>query len=62
MREVVHQRNEKRQVLARDPLFIQGQDEIAAFGCQQVVRVLDTLGDSLARQHLADVVLRGKVA
>ncbi len=62
MRQMVHQPDEKRQILARDPLLVQGQDEIAALGRQQKIRVLDPLGDALARQHLADVVQRDKGA
>src|SRR5580704_12723177 len=59
-REMLHQSDEKRQILERDPLFIERQDEIAALGGDEKVRVLDTLGDALARQHLADVVKRDK--
>ena len=57
-RQMLHQRNEKRQVPWRDPLFIKGQNEIAVHGRQQVIRVLYPLGDPLAGQHLADVVER----
>ena len=44
----------------RNPLFVERQDEIAALGGDEEVRVLDALGDALARQHLADVVQRDK--
>ena len=59
-REMLHQRDEKRQVLRIDPLFIEGQDEIAVFRCKQEIRVLDPLGDPFAGQHLADLIERSE--
>src|SRR4029077_13905707 len=37
-------------------LFIERQDEIAALGGDEEIRVLDTLGNALAGQHFANVV------
>ena len=39
-------------------LLVERQDIGAALGAQQVVRVLDALGDALARHHLAEIVMR----
>ena len=55
---MLHQCDEERQIPRRDPLFIQGQDKIAALGGDEKIRVLDTFGDPLAGQHLAEVVER----
>jgi hypothetical protein len=62
MREMVHQRDKKWQILGRDALLVEGQDEIAALGGQQVIRILDALGDALARQHLTEIVKRHECA
>ncbi len=59
-REMLHQSDEKRQILGRNPLFIERQNEIAALGGDEKIRVLDALGDAFARQHLANVVKRDK--
>jgi hypothetical protein len=53
---MVHQTEEERQVLARHALLIQRQDVVALADLQQVVGVLDALGDALARHHRADAV------
>ncbi len=58
--EMLHQRDEERQILPCNPFFVKRQNEIAALGGDQKVRVLDPLGDPLAGQHLANVVERGK--
>jgi hypothetical protein len=50
---MVEQREEKRQVGGIDALFVQGQDEGTALGAQQVVGILDSLGDAFARDRLA---------
>jgi len=55
-REVLHQRNEEGQILRRDALFVEGQDEIATLGRHEEIRVLDHLGNALAGQHLSEVI------
>ena len=55
---MLHQRDKKGQVVGIDPFFIERQDEIAALGGEQEIRILDPFGDPLAGQHLADVVTR----
>ena len=62
LRQMLHQRDEERQVPRRHPLLVEGQDEIAVRRGEEEIRVLDPLGDALARQHLADVVERDKGA
>ena len=54
--EMFHQSEEERQVVGSDPLLIERQDEIAAIGVQQEVRVLDAFGNALVRQQLAELV------
>src|SRR5262249_16262122 len=54
--EMLHQSEKERQIVARDPLLIEREDEIAAAGVQQEVRVLDALGNALVGQKLAEVV------
>ena len=55
-REMLHQPEEERQVARRDTLLVEGQDEVAAPGVQEIIRVLDPLGDPLAGQEPTDVV------
>src|SRR5215472_10359636 len=57
---MLHQSDEKRQIRGRDAPLVERQDEIAALGGDQEVRVLDAFGDALARQHLADVIKSDK--
>ena len=56
MREMIHQRDEERQISGRDALLVQRQDEIAACGGEQEIRVLHPFGDALACQYLAEIV------
>ena len=58
LRQMLHQADEERQILNFDPLFIESEDMLTAGGAQQVVRILDPLGDTLERSHFADVVKR----
>src|SRR5258706_8374785 len=51
-----HQPEKKRQVAFRDPLLVQGEDEISGRGVQQEVGILHALGDALVGQQFADVV------
>ena len=62
MRQMIHQSDEERQILGCDTLLVQGQDEIAALGGEQEIRVLHPFGDSLAGQHLAEIVQGDKGA
>ena len=52
-----HQAEEERQIVPRDALLIQRQDEGAGRGVQQEVGILDALGDALVGQQFADVVM-----
>src|SRR5260221_505038 len=47
-RQMLHEAEEERQILARDALLIERQDKIAACRLQQVIAVFDTFGNSLA--------------
>ena len=54
--KVIHQSEKEGQVFPRDPAFVEGENERAPLGLQQVVRVLDPFRDALAGKHAADVV------
>ena len=54
--EVVHQAEEEGQVVRRHPLFVEGQDEAAAVGFEEVVGVLHPFGDALIGQQFPDIV------
>ena len=49
-RQMLHQAEEERQVVLVHALFVERQDEWPASRAQQVVGVLDALGDALERQ------------
>ena len=53
---MLHQPQEERQVALGDAPLIERENEIAAAGVNQKIRVLDTLGDALIGEELADVV------
>ena len=53
---MLHQGEEERQVLGGDAPLVEREDEIAAAGVDQEVRVLDPFGDPLVGEQLADVV------
>src|SRR5262249_36120435 len=55
-RQMLHERDEERQILRLYPLLVERQDEGAALGTQEEIRVLDTLGDALARDDVAAIV------
>ena len=55
-RQMIHQAEEERQVPGVDALFVERQDVLAARRGQQVVGVLDALGDALEGVGFADVV------
>ena len=59
---MVHQAEEERQVGLVDALLVDGQDELTLLGVQQIVGVLDALGDALVGQQLADVVAGDEVS
>src|SRR6266446_826859 len=56
-REVLHERDEERQILRQHALLVERKDETTALGAQQEIRVLDAFGDALAGDDLADVVI-----
>jgi hypothetical protein len=58
----VEHAEEERQVARVDALFVQRQDEAATGGVDQIIAVLDALGDALGRNQLADVVTREETA
>ena len=53
---MLHQRQKKRQVALGDAPLVERQDEIAAAGVDEKIRILDAFGDALVGQQLADVV------
>src|ERR1019366_8413616 len=59
--EMRHQAEKERQVVFRDALFIQREEEVSSGGMQQEVGILDALGDALVGQQLADVVMAQKL-
>jgi hypothetical protein len=54
---VLHQAEEKGQVVARHPFLVECQDIAAVIGLEQVVGVLHALGDPLVGDDAADIVL-----
>ena len=54
--EMLHQAEEEGEVGRVDPLLVEGEDELALLGREQVVGVLDALGDALDREHGAEIV------
>src|SRR5260370_14217006 len=57
---MLHQSEKKRQVLRRHVTFVEGEDEIAAAGVDEEVRVLHTFRDALIGEQLPDVVIGEK--
>src|SRR5258707_11984196 len=57
---MLHQSEKKRQVLGRHAPFVEGEDEIAAAGVDEEVRVLHTFRDALIGEQLPDVVIGEK--
>src|SRR5262249_11950986 len=53
---VLHQREEIGQGSSGDPLLVEREDVGTGLGVNQVVRVLNALGDALERSQRADVV------
>jgi hypothetical protein len=54
---MLHQAEEERQIALLHPLLIERQDERAAISHDQVIRVLDALGDAFAGMHRAQIVI-----
>src|SRR5262249_47632371 len=54
--QMLHQAEEERQVLGGDALLVEREDEVAAAGVDQEVRVLDPFGDGFVGEHLPDLV------
>jgi len=51
-----HQRQEVGQIVDRNALFVEREDERALARVHQEVGILDALGDALVGQEFADVV------
>ncbi len=58
--EMLHQADEKGQVGGGNAFFVERQDEIAALGVQQIIGVLDALGNALEGHHGAEIVAHEK--
>ena len=54
--EVIHQGEEERQIVRLHPALVERQDVVAGLGLQQVVGVLDALGDALVGEQPPEVV------
>src|SRR6478672_335183 len=54
--QMLHKRKKKRQVLCRDSLLIEGEDERAALGVDEKIRVLDAFGNALIGQQLPHII------
>ena len=55
-RQMLHQRQKERQVALGDAPLVERENEIAAAGVDQKIRVLDAFGDALIGKKLTDVV------
>ena len=53
-RQMLHQAEKERQVVRRDALFIQREDEMAGRAVHEEIGILDALGDALVGQQFAD--------
>ena len=54
--QVLHQPEKERQILGRDALLVEREDEIAAAGMDEKIRILDALRDALVGEQFPDVV------
>src|SRR5262245_9846449 len=54
--QVLHQGEKKRQILSRYAPLVEGENEIAATGVDEEIRILDTFRDALIGEQLSDVV------
>src|SRR5882757_7651653 len=55
-REMLHQTEKERQIIRGDALLVERENEIAATGVQEKIRVLDALRDAFIGQKIAEVV------
>ncbi len=55
-REMLHQTEKERQIIRGDALLVERENEIAATGVQEKIRVLDALRDAFIGQEIAEVV------
>ena len=56
--EMLHQPQEEGQIVGVHPLLVEGEDVGTLRRVQQVVRILDALGDAFGGKQLADAVAR----
>ncbi len=56
-REMLHQAEEERQIVAIDPLFVERQDVGAPVRVEQEIGILHALGNALVGQQRADVII-----
>src|SRR5271169_877960 len=57
---MLHQAEEIGQVGLVYPLLVEREEEEAGAGVDEVVRILDALGDAFGGQQLADAVIRNE--
>ena len=59
---MLHQADEKGQIVLADALFVQSEDEGAAPRAQQEVRILDPFGDPLEGESRSEIVIAEEAA
>ena len=59
--EMLHQRKEIREVLAPHPLLVKCENVASALGMDEIVGVLDALGDAFERGQCADGIAADEV-
>ena len=60
--QMLHQTKKKRQIVFLYEFFIEGQDERIFIGANEIVGVLDTLGDAFVAMQFSHIILGQKAA